>query len=275
MLTPEERSERSRKAAQTRRENKIAEENRAKEEQEANSSQSWWWTVPVLIAVLLVALLLWHPWTSVATPAALGAGSAVDPTAAPSVIPAAVGNFVLQPNTLGEKPAVGENVDPNIYKKPYEAGTITDLQGNGTWTQSGKDGSANLHGTIPADTWLEVDTYSLTKDGKNYNGGILLVVKGPLDLEKVGISYRNGGANLITGDVQMFVNDNIYGKFCRGDIIVDVKTKQPVLDTNGDLQFKYKPWALTYIMLPEGITFPKFPGSCPKSRVEDTTTYPQ
>lgn len=168
------------------------------------------------------------------------------------------GDFALQPNTLGQPPA---DVNEGVYKLPYEAGTITDDQGNGIYTQSGKDGSAELHGTIPANAWLQIDSYILWKNGTKYTGGNLIVVAGPIDLDVADVSFKDGGANLVTGDLQAFLDDNVWGKFCRGNIAADGKS------------FTYKPWALKNIQLPAGFTF-KSLDLCAKNAAEDTTTIP-
>lgn len=198
--------------------------------------------------------------------------SAPQATVSTSTHDSSGGNFTIESNTLGEKPANSENIDQKVYTKPYTVGTITNAEGNGVWTQSGKNGKAKLHGSVPTGSYLEVDAYSLTKDGKTYSGGIIIIVAGPLDLEKANVSYQDGGANLVTGDIQAFIDDNLFGKFCRGDLIVDQTTKLPVLDANGDLQFKYKPWALTYRQLGGYKMSPL--NSCPKSRADDHTSYP-
>ena len=185
-----------------------------------------------------------------------------------------VGDFTLEPNTLGAPPATNENVDPKIYVQPYTAGTITDTQGNGVWTQSGIDGSANLLGAISEGSFLEIDSLTMEKGGVGLTGGNLIVVAGPIpDLGKLAISYSNGGANWVKGDLQAFLDDNIYGKFCRGNLVVDPTTKKPILDSKGDLQFAYSPWALRNIQLPAGYKM-KSLSTCPKNRGQDQTTYP-
>jgi hypothetical protein len=225
----------------------------------------------VVVLVVIVSLALsacnnknaqaqgvwWNVWTwgdEVARPSSGSAGS-------PAVAVSGGGDFVLAPNTLGVKPAPGENVDPLIYKKPYEAGTITDNQGNGIWTQSGKNGSAELRGTIPADAYLEVDSYILWKGDQTFTGGNLIVVAGPLDLAVANVSYKDGGANLVRGDLQAFLDDNVWGKFCRGNIAPDGKS------------FTYVPWALKNIQLPAGFSFKPL-SDCPKSAADDHTTIP-
>ena len=58
----------------------------------------------------------------------------------------------------------------------------------------------------------------MEKGGVGLTGGNLIVVAGPIpDLGKLAISYSNGGANWVKGDLQAFLDDNIYGKFCRGN----------------------------------------------------------
>lgn len=210
------------------------------------------------------------------TPAtAIGSGPTTpEPAKTAASTPTKGPDFELKLNTLGQKPANGENVDPKVYVQPYTAGTITDAQGNGVWTQSGKNGSAQLLGVIPEGNYVEIDAYTIWKDGKEFTKGNIIVVAGPLDLTNAKLSYKDGGANLIKGDLQAFLDDNVWGKFCRGNLIVDPSTKQPVLDANGDLQFKYQPWALTNIQLPEGFTF-KSLTECAKKRAEDTTSYPK
>lgn len=84
MLTPEQRSERSRKAAETRRANKIAAAARQRQEEE-NSEKNWNWLPLILAAVLLIGLILWHPWTT--SKAALTAVPTKALTAAPTKAP--------------------------------------------------------------------------------------------------------------------------------------------------------------------------------------------
>lgn len=65
-LTKEERSAAAKTAAETRRQNKLAEENRARE-QETNNNHSMNWLPWVLLGLLVLGLLIWHPWTVPAT----------------------------------------------------------------------------------------------------------------------------------------------------------------------------------------------------------------
>lgn len=86
-LTAEELSERSRKAAITRRNNKIAAEKReaeeTRQENEKNSSRN---LLPIVLMIaLIIALLIWHPWTT--SKAALTAVPTKALTAAPTKAP--------------------------------------------------------------------------------------------------------------------------------------------------------------------------------------------
>ncbi|MDP3013083.1 MAG: hypothetical protein Q8M92_02490 [Candidatus Subteraquimicrobiales bacterium] len=221
-----------------------------------------------ILAVLAFGIFVWPvpqmqevPATATtATPSLAPTSTLIPPTV--TLVPAAsatlVGDFALLPNTLGEKPA---DANEDVYKLPYESGTITDQQGNGIYTQSGKDGSAKLNGVIPENAWLQIDSYILWKNGQKFTGGNLIVVAGPIDLAVANVEFKDGGANLVTGDLQAFLDDNVWGKFCRGNIATD------------GVSFTYKPWALKNIQLPEGITF-KSLSNCPKSASEDTTTIP-
>lgn len=77
------RSKAAQKAAQTRRANKIAAAARQRQEEE-NSEKNWNW-LPILAAVLLIGLILWHPWTT--SKAALTAVPTKASTAAPTKAP--------------------------------------------------------------------------------------------------------------------------------------------------------------------------------------------
>lgn len=70
-LTPEQRSERSRKAAATRKANRIAAGKPKKQESKQKTSfiKNWRkWLPWILLALGLLALLLfWHPWTTICT----------------------------------------------------------------------------------------------------------------------------------------------------------------------------------------------------------------
>jgi len=85
-LTPEQRSERSRKAAITRRNNKIAAENRANEQQ-TDSSRNRNWLPWVLLAAFVIGMLLWHPWTMSAPAAPAIPVPTEVPTEAPTAAP--------------------------------------------------------------------------------------------------------------------------------------------------------------------------------------------
>lgn len=190
------------------------------------------------------------------------AGANAQPTAAPSNGTAVYGGVLIVPNSLGVTPQPGENVDPNIYKKPYESGTITNDQGNAVYTQSSKPKWADLHGKVPSGCYVQIDAYTVKQNGiQTGTKGNLIVVAGPANLDDAKISYLDGSANLVCGNVQAFLDDNVYGKFCRGDFV------------NG--AFSYKPWALDpkNIQLPAGITF-KSLADCPKDAAHDTTTIP-
>lgn len=56
------RSAASKKAAETRRKNKIAAENRV-EQEKTNSSRNWNWLPWALLGLFIFGMLLWHPWT--------------------------------------------------------------------------------------------------------------------------------------------------------------------------------------------------------------------
>lgn len=66
-LTAEERSERSRKAYQTRRENQIAEEKRKQQEEKNVENRSKkpfpWWLLLLLLALAALVLVFWKPVT--------------------------------------------------------------------------------------------------------------------------------------------------------------------------------------------------------------------
>jgi hypothetical protein len=111
---------------------------------------------------------------------------------------------------------------------------VTDNQTNSVWyIQTGKTGTAVLHGFVKKDEVLAIDTNILKKDGATYTGGSLLLLNGPLDLEKYKITITNGAAQLVpSSHVQEFLDYNVAVKFARGDL---------KKDGSG---FTYKPWAL-------------------------------
>jgi hypothetical protein len=76
------RSAAGKKAAETRRANRIAAERR---EQETNSTTNWNWLPWALLVLFILGMLLWRPWTSKAA-----APAPVVPTEALSLLPTAV-----------------------------------------------------------------------------------------------------------------------------------------------------------------------------------------
>lgn len=159
------------------------------------------------------------------------------------------------------KPSDPKDVDPTVWKQPLKGAVMIDGNGIVYYTQSGKNDSKLLKGQIPAGQTLVLDSYALSKQVndklESYSGGNLLVVVGPLDLDKNPISYTDGAAQMIgTIELQNFLDENVWVKFSRGDSLSDHSA------------WSYKPWALSNIWLPEGYTFKKL------GLTAKTDTYP-
>lgn len=159
------------------------------------------------------------------------------------------------------KPADPKDVDPAIWNKPMEDGVMINGEGIVYYTQTGKKGVKLLKGQIPEGQTLVLDSYSLSKKVndklESYSGGNLLVIVGPLDLDKNPISYSDGAAQMIgTTNLQKFLDQNIWVKFSRGDAL------------KNNSAWSYKPWALTNIWLPNGYHFKKL------GLTKKTDTYP-
>ena len=158
-------------------------------------------------------------------------------------------------------PANPTDVDPAIWNKPMKDGVMITGKGIVYYTQSGKKGSKLLKGQIPDGQTLVLDSYSLSKKVndkvESYSGGNLLVIPGPLDLDKNPISYTDGAAQMIgTIGLQKFLDENIWVKFSRGDAL------------KNNSAWSYKPWALTNKWLPDGYHFKKL------GLTKKTDTYP-
>lgn len=79
--TTEQRKESARKGWETRRQNKLAAENQ-EEETETTAKWNWNWLPWLLLALFVIGMIIWHPWTTIpATPAE----TPVVPTEAPVV----------------------------------------------------------------------------------------------------------------------------------------------------------------------------------------------
>jgi hypothetical protein len=122
-----------------------------------------------------------------------------------------------------------------LWDDYYKCGVqVTDDTANDVWyVQSGKKGQVTLHGFVKEDEILVIDTYILYKDGHKYSGGSLLMLRGPLNLEKYKITIKDGAAQLVDPlHAQELLDYNIAVKFARGNFNQDTG------------KFSYKPWAL-------------------------------
>lgn len=216
-------------------------------------------TVQIILMILgvifVIALLFFGGWLlrgCTATPVVTIASETTAPTPAPIAAPDS--NY-----QVGE-PANADDINNGVWNQPYSDAIMVDGT-TSVYTQSGKDGSTTLSGTLPSEVALVVDSYSLTVNGKSYTGGNLLVIVNDTvidkDIANYGISYVDGCAQLIsTSNLQTLLDDNIALKFARGD-----------WNSEKD-QWSYSPWALTNLWIPEGYTYN------PLTLTYDTDTYP-
>lgn len=104
------RSAAAKKAAETRRLNKIAAERR----QETSSTWNWNWLGWILLAAVIIALLVWHPWTPGAaqTAAPTEAALAEVPTEAPIVAEVPTAAPTEAPAVVQQQPAAPTEAAP-------------------------------------------------------------------------------------------------------------------------------------------------------------------
>jgi hypothetical protein len=134
---------------------------------------------------------------------------------------------------LNEKTSL-DPLDMPLWDEYYKAGVQVTDSGDVWYAQSGKDGTNRLQGRITKDQILVLDCYTLIKEGTKYDGGNLLMLRGPVDFDNYEIYYNDGAAQLVDPDhAQELLDYNIAVKFARGDW--DSKKNQ----------FSYKRWALT------------------------------
>lgn len=149
---------------------------------------------------------------------------------------------------VGE-PADAKDINNDVWNQPYSDAVMVGIDGTtSVYTQSGKDGSTTLSGTIPAGWALVVDSLDLNVNGESFVDGNLLVIindsKTDKDISGYKISYFNGGAQLIpVPGLQNLLDNNIALKFARGDWNKD---------TN---KWSYSPWALANLWIPEGYVY--------------------
>ena len=127
-------------------------------------------------------------------------------------------------------------LDMPLWNEYYKSGVqVTDIKSNTVWyVQSGKDGTNRLWGSITKDQILVLDCFTLVKDGTTYDGGRILMLRGPINFNNYEIYYTDGAVQLIDPDhAQELLDYNIAVKFARGNW------------DNNKGQFSYKPWALT------------------------------
>lgn len=161
------------------------------------------------------------------------------------------------------KPADVEDVDQEVWNKPYEDGVMVTGEGLVYYAQTGKDDAKLIKGNVPDGQALVIDAFALSKtfNGKteSMSGGCILVVVGPLDLDANPINITDGAAQTIGIDsLQNLLDTNIAVKFARGNRLAD------------NSAWSYQPWALenSNIVLPDGYKFNKL------TLTEKTDTYP-
>jgi len=167
------------------------------------------------------------------------------PAATTTTLPTETTTIVDDADYQVGEPANASDINESVWNEPYADAVMVDANGTSIYTQSGKDDSTTLSGTLPSGVALVIDSYNLTVNGKDYTDGNLLVIVNDSmttdkDITNYGISYTNGCAQLISiSNLQVLLDENISVKFARGDWNKD---------TN---KWSYAPWALTNIWLPE------------------------
>ena len=134
---------------------------------------------------------------------------------------------------LNEKTSL-DSLETPLWDDYHKSGVLVTESGDVRYVQSGKEGTRRLQGTVKKDQILVLDCYTLVKDGEKWDGGNLLMLRGPIDLDNYEIIYTDGAAQLVDPDhAQELLDYNIAVKFARGD-----------WDPQKN-QFSYKRWALT------------------------------
>jgi len=230
------------------------EENEKKENKTMKVLRIIGYILGLVIAIAIATILIWAGILFImdknhgSNDASLD-GAAADVTAVETTTDAtAAAKFNSSDYQVGE-PANADDINPDVWNQPYSDAVMVGIDGTtSVYTQSGKDGSTTLSGTIPTDWVLIVDSLDLNVNGESFIDGNLLVIindsKTDKDISGYGISYFNGGSQLTPiSNLQNLLDSNIAVKFARGDWNKEIK------------QWSYSPWALANIWLPDGYTY--------------------